>query len=122
MRALHDKYQQRSLLDDEATQRIEKYFPHLSACYGDVPGVVIYQDDILIHAPSSDVLVKRVSNVMTRLEQKNVTVNPEKSVFFTDKVTFLGHVIDQDGIHADPSITLPKYSHANHHGIALNFT
>ena len=32
----------------------------------------------------------------------NVTLNPEKCKFARNQVPFLGHIIDGDGIHADP--------------------
>ena len=32
----------------------------------------------------------------------NVTLNPEKCEFARNQVPFLGHIIDGDGIHADP--------------------
>ena len=68
----------------------------------DIKGVIVYQDDILLHASSTDMLAKRVSNVLKRLEEKNVTVNAEKSVMFAEKVQFLGHLISSDGIQPDP--------------------
>ena len=69
----------------------------------DVPGT-IYQDDILVHASSKDLLAKRLSSVMARLEQKNVTVNSEKSVLLATEVKFLGHLVSQDGIKLDQAI------------------
>ena len=70
----------------------------------DLPGVIIYQNDILIHAPSSDLLAKRLSSVISRLQQKNVTVNQEKSVMLAKEVKFLGHLVSADGIKPDPAI------------------
>ena len=32
----------------------------------------------------------------------NATLNPEKCKFARNQVQFLGHIIDGDGIHADP--------------------
>ena len=70
----------------------------------DVQGVIIYQDDILIHASSSDSLARRVSSVIQRLEEKNVTVNKAKSILNTSQVKFLGHVLTETGIRPDPDI------------------
>ena len=44
-----------------------------------IPGVIVYQDDVLIYASTSDSLAKRVSSVLQRMEEKNVTVNKAKS-------------------------------------------
>ena len=68
----------------------------------DLPGVIIYQDDVLIHAPSSDLLAKRLSSIISRLQQKNVIVNQEKSVMLAKEVKFLGHLVFADGIKPDP--------------------
>ena len=70
-----------------------------------IPGVKIYQDDILIHAPSSDSLAKRVSSVFKRLEEKDITVNSSKSVLNATEVKFLGHHISSSGIRPDPRTT-----------------
>ena len=69
-----------------------------------IAGLIIYQDDILLHAPTSDILAKRLSNVFRRLEEKNVTINKEKSVLNVTEVKFLGHLISASGIRPDPSI------------------
>jgi hypothetical protein len=55
----------------------------------DIAGVVVYQDDILIHAISADELAKRVSSVIGRLDQKRVTINKEKSAMIATKMRFL---------------------------------
>ena len=70
----------------------------------DIPGVLVYQDDILLHAPSSDTLAKRLSAVLKRLEEKDVTVNREKSVVNVSEVKFLGHLISATGNRPDPEI------------------
>ena len=70
----------------------------------DLPGVIIYQDDILIHAPSSNLLAKRLSSVISRLQQKNITVNQKKSVMLAKEVKFLGHLVSADGIKPDSAI------------------
>ena len=71
----------------------------------DLHGLVIYQDDVLVHAPSRDCLAKRVTAVMKRLEQKNVSINEEKSVLIADKIEFLGHELTSDGIRPSRSLT-----------------
>jgi transposase InsO family protein len=76
----------------------------------DIPGVVIFQDDILLHAPSSDTLAKRLSSVMNRLDEKGVTVNQSKSILNATEVKFLGHLISSTGIRPDPAIMKKIFS------------
>ena len=45
---------------------------------------------------------ERLRKVLRRLQDMNVTLNPEKFKFARNQVPFLGHIIDGDGIHADP--------------------
>ena len=69
-----------------------------------ISGVIIYQDDILITAASSYELAKRVTNVQRRLEQRNVTLNLQKSILLAKEVRFLGDLINKDGVKPDPAI------------------
>ena len=59
-------------------------------------------DDILVHGPNQPVHNQRLFKVLEKLEKEGITLNPEKCVFSKTRVTFLGNVIDQDGIQADP--------------------
>ena len=65
-------------------------------------GVLCQMDDILIHTETVDEHTDKVQEVLERLVKAGITLNEEKCEFFQTRVTFLGHVIDQSGIHADP--------------------
>ena len=69
-----------------------------------IPDVVVYQDDILVHATTPDQLAKRLSTIFRRFEEKGVTVNQSKSVLNATEVKFLGHLISSRGIVPDPGI------------------
>ena len=43
--------------------------------------------------------------VLQRLEKAGVTLNFQKCQFLQESIKFLGHVIDKNGIHADPEKT-----------------
>ena len=58
-----------------------------------IPDTVVYQDDVLVHATTSDQLAKRLSTIFRRFEEKGVTVNQSKSVLNATEVKFLGHLI-----------------------------
>ena len=45
-----------------------------------IPGVVIYQDDVLAHGSSESQLQKRLKLIYKRLQEYNVTVNADKCV------------------------------------------
>ncbi|XP_064468672.1 uncharacterized protein K02A2.6-like [Ornithodoros turicata] len=64
-------------------------------------GVVCNMDDILVHAKTREEHDDRVRKVLARLQDYGVTLNKDKCVFGVQRVKFLGHIIDQEGIHPD---------------------
>ena len=67
----------------------------------DIKGILIYQDDIAIFAENMESLEKRLKAVKTRLREKNITINEEKSVEYCESLTFLGFKISAKGIEPD---------------------
>ena len=59
-----------------------------------IPNVVCYVDDILVTGATIEVHLDNLEAVLHRLQQHDVRVNKEKSVFLAKTVTYLGHVID----------------------------
>ena len=70
-----------------------------------LPGVVCQMDDILIFGKNQIEHDERLEAVLNRIQDANGTLNPPKCEFSKSKLTFLGHVIDSDGIRADPAKT-----------------
>jgi hypothetical protein len=69
----------------------------------DLDGVVCYQDDVLIHAPTQTLHDQRVQAVIDRLKKAGMKLNKEKCVFCATQVEFLGHCISSSGISPAPS-------------------
>ena len=67
--------------------------------------VVCYLVDILVTGATIEVHLDNLEAVLHRLQQHSVRVNKEKSVFMAMKVTYLGHVIDAEGLHKSPTLT-----------------
>jgi hypothetical protein len=61
-------------------------------------GVELYIDDILIHAETEDQFLELVEKLFARLEEMNVTISPKKCKLGVDKIEYVGHVIDSEGI------------------------
>lgn len=61
-------------------------------------GVIVYIDDILIFAMSLEELQQRTQRVLKALREKNLTLNVEKCIFDQEEVTFLGHVVNGNGV------------------------
>lgn len=62
-------------------------------------------DDVLVFAASQEEHDSRLRAVLLRLEEAGATLNVGKCEFDKKKVKFLGHIIDKDGIRADPEKT-----------------
>ena len=65
-----------------------------------IDGVICHVDDILIHSASQQEHDKRVREVLKRLQDAGLTLN-EKCEFSKSQISFLGHLVDGEGIHAD---------------------
>jgi len=61
-------------------------------------GVLAYMDDILIYAKTEEEHDKLVKEVLTRLQRNGLAVAPEKCVWKTEEVEFLGYIIGREGI------------------------
>jgi len=63
-----------------------------------------YLDDSIIFSDSFEnhVLDIRQVRVCQRSQDHNIRASPSQCNFFADKLPLLGHVIDDQGIHADP--------------------
>jgi len=61
-------------------------------------GVLAYMDDILIYADTEERHDNTVREVLRRLSENGLAVSPEKCVWKTQEVEFLGYIIGQEGI------------------------
>ena len=68
----------------------------------DMEGVICHMDDILVHAKDQPTHDKIVREVLQRLSDVGLTLN-EKCEFSKNSAKYLGHIIDENGIHPDPS-------------------
>ena len=77
----------------------------MSETLKDVDGVICQIDDILVHGADQEEHDRRLRATLHRLQETGITLNIEKCQFFKTSVKFLGTVIDEQGIHADPTKT-----------------
>ena len=63
----------------------------------------VYLDDVIIHAPTQELLLERVKMVLGRFQEKGMTLNPQKCEMFVSKVEYCGHLLDEEGIHFERS-------------------
>jgi len=76
---------------------MDKVFNHLAGhC------VEVYVDDMVVKFPSHHQHAKDLEAVFSALRQYNLRLNPDKCVFGVDRGKFLGFMLTQRGIEANP--------------------
>lgn len=68
----------------------------------DLPGVISYQDDLLAYGKTIAEHDANLKRLLERLIQFNVRINARKSIFRVLKISYLGYLIDNQGIQQDP--------------------
>ena len=65
--------------------------------------VVVFIDDILIYSKSKEEHEEHLRVVLRILREKKLFGKLSKCEFWLDKVSFIGHVIDKNGVSVDPA-------------------
>jgi hypothetical protein len=65
--------------------------------------VVVFIDDILIYSANYAKHEEHLKMVLERLREKKLFVKFKKCEFWLEEVTFLGHVVNKDGLAVDPA-------------------
>ncbi|XP_058816755.1 uncharacterized protein K02A2.6-like [Topomyia yanbarensis] len=64
-----------------------------------IDGVSVFLDDIKISGADDETHLRRLEEVLRRLNLHGIRVNKEKCDFFVDTIEYCGYLIDKDGIH-----------------------
>ena len=65
--------------------------------------VLIYLDDILIFSRNPEEHNERTTKVLKRIKEKDLFLKPEKCVFNTTEVDYLGFIVKPNEISMDPT-------------------
>ena len=68
-----------------------------------IPGVVVFMDDIELTGETQEEHLDRLDQVLQRLHNHGLRLQKTKCEFMKDRVEYLGHIIDKDGLHPVPS-------------------
>ena len=62
---------------------------------------IVYLDDILIFSKDKDDHINRINEVLGRIKDAGLKINPEKCKFLAKETKFLGHIINSEGVKVD---------------------
>ncbi|GKA78918.1 putative reverse transcriptase domain-containing protein [Tanacetum coccineum] len=65
--------------------------------------VIVFIDDILVYSKDEEEHGKHLKIILELLKRERLYAKFSKCDFWLDSVQFLGHVIDQNGVHIDPA-------------------
>ena len=69
--------------------------------FAEIDGVEIVMDDILVHAPTTEIHDQRLERVLTRCRETNLKLNQRKTKLCAEEVTYIGHKLTKDGVKID---------------------
>jgi hypothetical protein len=70
----------------------------MQAHFGDIPGVKIALDDVLVAATSKEECQTTTLKVLDRVSELGMTLNKDKCEFVKEEIVFFGIVISAKGI------------------------
>jgi hypothetical protein len=82
-------------------QSPEVFAKKIWSIFGDIPGVQIVCDDLIIAGASADEHDETLRKVLERAKKFNIRFNPEKFQHRVDRIRYLGHEITKEGLRPD---------------------
>ena len=79
----------------------------MERCMGEINlrDCLIYLDDIIIFSSDIDSHIDRLDAVFQRLAEYGLKIKPSKCEFFQKRIVYLGHIVSDKGIEAEPEKT-----------------
>jgi hypothetical protein len=65
--------------------------------------VMVYLDDILIFNRTWEEHMRHIQHVLSTLQQHKLYANLEKCYFSMNRFQYLGYIVDDHGVHVDPT-------------------
>ena len=96
--ATHDGLFRYKRLSFRVNSAPEKYQQIVRQVVSDINGVQNIADDLIVHGKNNEEHDRNRHRVLQRLQEKNLTLNPQKCQFRMDKVVFMGLLVSKYGI------------------------
>ena len=63
---------------------------------------LVYLDDIIVFGTSLQEHMDNLKEIFEKLRENNLKIQPDKSEFLMKEVSYLGHIISEEGIRPNP--------------------
>ena len=74
----------------------------MSEMFEDIEGVEVVVDDIIIWGTTQEEHDTTLEKVLQRATERNLKLNKDKSQIRLKQISYIGHVLGEDGIKPDP--------------------
>ncbi len=74
----------------------------MSQTFEDLEGDEVIVDDILVWWENEQQHDERLEKVMQRIRERSIQLNPENCTFKAKEVSYMGHLLTEDGLKPDP--------------------
>ena len=78
----------------------------MSGIFDDLEGVEVVMDDILVWGETVEQHDERLERVLLRAKENNIKFNRSKCKFRVNEVSYLGHLLTENGVKVDPGKVL----------------
>ena len=63
--------------------------------------MMVYVDDVIIYSKTAEEHLQHIRQILEKLRKHGLYIKPKKCKFTETEISYLGHIINQDGIHTD---------------------
>ena len=63
---------------------------------------LVYLDDVIVYSHTFEEHVERLQLIFERIKEAGLKLKPKKCHLFQQQVSYLGHVVSDEGVHTDP--------------------
>ena len=74
----------------------------MTEMFEDIDGVEVVVDDVIVWGTTEEEHDKRLKKVLQRAQERNLKLNKDKSQIKKKHISYIGHVIGEDGVRPDP--------------------
>ncbi|KAJ0182603.1 hypothetical protein K1T71_001972 [Dendrolimus kikuchii] len=81
----------------------EKFQKFMEETLKGLKGVAVFMDDIAVSGPDKFTHLSNLKALFARLSEVGLRIKLEKCKFMQDSISYLGFIIDKNGLHPDPN-------------------